>query len=228
MNDESRYEFAVAAQDFKSKLGVVADFLSQFPDQAPKLKGNPKFPSYEYWIALSEKFVQGREPKAPAKPSTVPDDMVPVVLEEYFGVSADLLADITHTHSLSMAAEGIIGDLLERYIASVLEPLGWIWCSGSVVRSVDFIFRHDGDPISYVALQVKNRDNSENSSSASVRDGTAIVKWHRTFSRSGNTNWPAFPHDHVAVELTEADFKTFSKDYLSKIKPAIEDAELGD
>ena len=228
MPDESRYEFAIAAKDYESKLEVVADFLSQFPELAPKLKGNPKFPSYEYWIVLSEKFVQGRASKAPAKPSTVPDDMVPVVLEEYFGVNSERLAEITHTHSLSMAAEGIIGDLLERYIASVLEPLGWIWCSGSVVRSVDFIFRHEGNPISYVALQVKNRDNSENSSSASVRDGTAIVKWHRTFSRTGKTNWTEFPHDHVASELNEAGFKIFSRDYLAGIKPVKKESESGD
>jgi hypothetical protein len=28
-------------------------------------------------------------------------------------------------------------DLLERYLASVLEPMGWIWCSGTMVKSVE-------------------------------------------------------------------------------------------
>ena len=51
-----------------------------------------------------------------------------------------------------MAAENNIGLLLERFIASVLEPIGWIWCSGSAVRAVDFI-----EPNTGILLQIKNR-----------------------------------------------------------------------
>lgn len=219
MTNGSKYEFSISAAAYGPTLEVIADFLTEFPDQAPKLKRNPTFPSDGYWIGLSDKFVQGRVPKTPSAPSTVPDDMVPVVLEKYFDIDELLLAEITRTHSLSMAAEGIIGDLLERYIAFVLEPLGWVWCSGSVVRSVDFIFRRDTNPITYLALQIKNRDNSENSSSASVRDGTAIEKWFRSFSRSGATNWAAFPHENVPAVLSEEAFKIFAKAYLVSIKP---------
>lgn len=51
-----------------------------------------------------------------------------------------------------MAAENSIGLLLERFIASVLEPHGWIWCSGNIIRAVDLI-----DPSSGTLLQIKTR-----------------------------------------------------------------------
>ena len=86
-----------------------------------------------------------------------------------------------------MAAENIVGDLLERYLAKILEPKGWVWCAGSIVIAVDFIMR--GDATKWNLLQIKNRDNSENSSSKKVRDGTEIQHWFRTFAKTGETNW---------------------------------------
>jgi SinI restriction endonuclease len=65
--------------------------------------------------------------------------MVSFVLEHYFEVPAESLDRAKNEHALSMGAENIVGDLLERYLASVLEPQGWIWCSGSLVKAVDFV-----------------------------------------------------------------------------------------
>jgi hypothetical protein len=84
------------------------------------------------------------------------------------------------------------------------------------VKAVDFVKR-EGEK--WVALQVKNRDNSENSSSAAIRQGTDIKKWFRTFSRRPATNWDKFPGD-IATGLSEEGFQTFVRSYLDEIQQA--------
>lgn len=54
------------------------------------------------------------------------------------------------------------------------------------------------------AVQVKNRDNTENSSSSAIRQGTTIEKWFRTYSkpsrkRATNTNWENFPEEEFVI-----------------------------
>ena len=91
-------------------------------------------------------------------------------------------------HNLFMSAENIQGNLLEEYIAGVSRPYGWIWCAGNTLRAVDFC-SSDGT----VLLQIKNKFNTENSSSSSIREGTSILKWYRlgTRSRQG-TQYPVY------------------------------------
>ena len=67
-------------------------------------------------------------------------------------------------------------------------------------------------------LQVKNRDNSENSSSSAIRAGTIIEKWFRTFSRRAGSNWAAFPDESLRAQLSEEAFKDFVKEYLRELK----------
>ncbi|MEN0642313.1 SinI family restriction endonuclease [Alkalicoccobacillus gibsonii] len=78
-------------------------------------------------------------------------------------------------HFLLMSAENKNGVILEEYLAKVLEPYGWIWCAGSTFKATDFCYLDKET----VLLQVKNKYNSENSSSAGIRAGTKILKWHR-------------------------------------------------
>ncbi len=86
-----------------------------------------------------------------------------------------------------MQAENIVGKLLERYVARLLESRGWVWCCGETMRSVDFIKVPEAGEVQL--LQIKNRDNSENSSSSAIRAGTTIKKWYRINSRTGKTRW---------------------------------------
>ena len=174
--------------------------------------------SEAYYQRLAEKFVQGRAPKRPQPPSTVPDDFVGLVLQYYFGVAEADLTRIQREHALSMGAENIVGDLLERYIASALEPHGWVWCAGSSLKSVDFIKPPKGGAGKWTLLQVKNRDNSENSSSAAIRSGTPILHWHRSFSRKAGSNWAAFPDASGSKLLSEEGFKAFVVSYLKALK----------
>lgn len=192
----------------------VIRFLTQHPSAASAMRGGnaPDIGSREYIRAQANSFASSRLPRAPQPPATVPDEMVSVILVSYFGINQSDVERIKREHSLSMGAENLVGDLLERYLASVMEPKGWIWCSGAMVRAVDFIKPTTSEQWSL--LQVKNRDNSENSSSSAIRIGTEIKKWHRTFSKKEGSNWNAFPDSTLRPLLSEEGFKSFVQDYL--------------
>ena len=116
-----------------------------------------------------------------------------------------------------MAAENIIGELLEMYIDNMsrVTSAGWCRAYGDVVKGVDFV---KSSPSGWILLQIKNRDNSENSSSSAIRSGTNIIKWFRTFSRTGNTNWSNFPDDMLKSQMSENGFRIFVQDYMASLK----------
>lgn len=163
---------------------------------------------------LAQKYASGYfRSDFPATPGTVPDHMVSVVMLVAYGYAESDVERIKEEHQHSMCAENCVGALLERYIDSVLRSEGWVWCCGEFIRAVDFIRPKRAK---WDALQIKNRDNSENSSSSSVRNNTTIKKWFRTFSKTGETNWATFPmRKH---ELSEEGFISFVEDYLSREK----------
>lgn len=202
----------------KTYSGIV-EFLSSHKEAAAALRGSnaPPIGSAEYIRKQAVAFAKSRLPKSPQKPSTVPDEMVSVILVSYFKVNPDSVERIKNEHMLSMGAENMVGDLLERYLASVMEPHGWLWCSGAMVKAVDFIKPPSTSNGAWQLLQVKNRDNSENSSSSAIRVGTTIQKWHRTFSKKKQTNWSAFPDQSMRSKLSESGFKSFVKKYLESL-----------
>jgi hypothetical protein len=212
--------------DLVEKYQTVIEFLTLNPDSA-----NTQVPtgilvgSAEYIKLKAQKFATGRTPRAPQPPRTIPDPLVSVILRDYFGVSEEHLERASHEHLLSMGAEGLVGSLLEEYLASVLEPVGWVFCSGSIIKAVDFIKRPTVTGGNWAVLQVKNRDNSENSSSSAIRNGTDIEKWFRTFSRTGETNWAAFPDEDLTEAISEEQFEEFVQSYLISLpdRPAPQD-----
>jgi hypothetical protein len=202
------------------KFATLIGFMARHPTHAAVFPGKsaPTIGSPDYIAKAAARFVKGREAEPPKAPETVPDELVSFILHHYFDIPEASLERVKHEHSLSMGAENVIGDLLERYLATVLEPKGWVWCSGSTVKSVDFIKPPLAENGRWNRLQVKNRDNSENSSSSSVRDGTAIAKWHRTFSKKEGSNWAAFPDANCRVLLSEAAFRSFVHSHLLALK----------
>ncbi|MFM7980465.1 MAG: SinI family restriction endonuclease, partial [Candidatus Fonsibacter sp.] len=68
-------------------------------------------------------------------------------------------------------------------------------------------------------FQIKNRDNSENSSNSAIRNGTEIKKWFRSFSRTGATNWSKLPVEMSQYGLSEEGFMEFVAMYLKNEKP---------
>ena len=199
---------------------TLVKFLSIFPDAASAMRGSsaPAIGSRTYVERQAASFASARLPRAPQAPATVPDEMVSVILQEYFGIAPEDLVRAKREHLLSMGAENLVGDLLERYLASVMEPKGWIWCSGAMVRAVDFVKAPSQPGGSWRLLQVKNRDNSENSSSSAIRNGTDIEKWHRTFSKKVGSNWAEFPDTALRQHLSESAFKSYVREYLRSLR----------
>mgnify|MGYP002985640299 CR=1 FL=1 len=127
-------------------------------------------------------------------------------------------------HNLFMSAENIQGNLLEEYINNNIQKYGWVWCNGTVLQAIDFC-SIDGS----VLLQIKNKNNTENSSSSKVRKGTTIEKWYRLGSRKSNGKiLPAYKWDilndiinsHVITDIkpnckmTEDDYQNFLKQII--------------
>lgn len=204
----------------KRKFATIVRLLASGSVAASKLRGKnaPQIGTKEYISRAAQNFAQGRIPKRPEPPATVPDEMVSFVLEHYFDVPAKSLEHVRKEHKLSMGAENIVGDLLERYLAKNMEAVGWVWCSGSLIKGVDFVKAPKSKDANWILLQVKNRDNSENSSSSAIRAGTTIEKWHRTFSLKPGTNWESFPDNRIQPILSESKFRIFAKVYLKKLK----------
>ncbi|HBW3402832.1 SinI restriction endonuclease [Klebsiella quasipneumoniae] len=206
--------------ELSSKFQYLVKFLSQFPETCSKPRGRKlqeKMGQMEHIEYLARNFSESRLPRKPMPPTTIPDEVVSIVLNISFNIPQENLDRIKEEHRLSMAAENIVGDLLERYLAEKLEPSGWIWCSGTIVKSVDFI-HFDEETKEWGLLQVKNRDNTENSSSSKIRDNTTIKKWFRTYSQRDATNWENFPDEVSSKDLNENEFRDFVKRYLELIK----------
>ena len=194
------------------KFNVIYSYLRQYPDQ---LSGRRRLDlhSNEGKNTLRELFKAGREQRVTVeRAGTIPDEMVSHILKIIHSYTDDELENIKMTHQQSMVAENCVGALLERYIASIIENYGWVWCSGDIVRSIDFIRQGTND--TWTELQIKNRDNSENSSSSRVRAGTDIKKWHRTISRTGATHWEAFPDAQMCSLLSEEGFRSYVTEYF--------------
>lgn len=206
--------FTALSPELAVPMGVVADLLQDNPD-LNSVRKKLDFGSDEYWNHWGSRFLEGRVPRHYSQADTVPDPLISLILKDYFKVGAELLESAGEVHSLSMIAENATGELLERYLAAVLEPLGWIWCSGSSIKKIDFVgpLRNGERQL----LQVKNRDNSENSSSASVRNGTKILKWFRSKSKTGVTRWGLFPDSMAVKKLSEIEFKNFALNYLANL-----------
>lgn len=199
--------------DLNADFEVVIEFLTSNPDAA-RTYPNLVTGSTEYIERLALLYSNARVPRVPHIPGTIPDPAVSVVLSSYYGVATGDLDRVKHEHLLSMGAENFVGNLLERYIASKISDAGWVWCAGEFVRSVDFV-----RPVAaggWESLQVKNRDNSENSSSMRVRLGTSIAKWHRSASRTGQTNWANFPAP-PGHTLSEEGFLEFIDEYFEML-----------
>ena len=102
------------------------------------------------------------------------DPAVKAIVQMVTHASDDEVSIQESYHNLFMSAENIQGALLEEYIDSVISEYGWIWCKGNTLHAIDFC-TSDGKRL----LQIKNKSNSENSSSNNIRAGTSIKKWYR-------------------------------------------------
>lgn len=217
-----RERILTVAQNEASTLGYVwdtrLDRIIEYAVKSPTYSAFPNLGQKKFDISqpdLLERYLRSwleRHYKARAdhltlkEVGTLPDPAVNEILKA-FASAPDSLETLSRYHRISMAAENLLGGLLERYIAWQLEPHGWIWCAGDCLRSIDFLTTD-----LKTALQIKNRSNSENSSSSAIRTGTEIKKWYRIHAIKGTTNWDNFPFSE-GVTLSEAEFYLFIQQY---------------
>ena len=205
----------------KSAFEMILSYLREHPDSFSwRSRANrPCLNTTEGASEIAQKFIEARLKKVlPQRPKTVPDPVVFLVMQEYYEHSQTNKNKIEGYHLEAMSSENIVGGLLEKYIDSVLRETGWVWCSGDLVRSVDFIKKEKGK---WIELQIKNRSNSENSSSQSVRDNTDIKKWHRTDALSGRTKWDTFPDTKAVRTLSEEGFHEYVTKYIKSHKAKV-------
>lgn len=123
-----------------------------------------------------------------AKPkSSCSDPAITAIVQYATQVSSEDAELQSHYHNLFMSAENIQGNLLEEYIAYCVREYGWLWCNGNVLRAIDFCTTNGS-----ALLQIKNKSNTENSSSSAIREGTDIIKWYRLGTKIQNgTPYPS-------------------------------------
>lgn len=135
-------------QQWDGQLEHILLFCTQHPTFFPKKAmvnlSNGLLPDssvlQKYLTKYLSDYYREREGTIALKESaTRPDLAVDTVLSAFAQADAATLVLMSTYHRQSMAAEKLIGKLLERYIASAVEPLGWIWCCGETVWSVDFL-----------------------------------------------------------------------------------------
>ena len=116
----------------------------------------------------------------------------PIRLLSYFRDAHRVITDTFHGSVMSILTNAEfavklrgngnkLGNLLEEYIALKTRKYGFLWCNGNVLRAIDFC-NTDGS----LFLQIKNKSNTENSSSSNIREGTNIKKWFRLGTRTQN------------------------------------------
>ena len=199
---------------------TIGMFLDENPESLSwRGRDRPTIYDTEGLNKLAKKFVNSfSRSDFPVAPNTVPDELVSLVMEIGFGYAKSDCERIKVEHQHSMGAENCVGALLERYLDSKLRAKGWACCYGEYINKIDFVCQtKDG----WYALQIKNRDNSENSSSKAVRDNTDIQKWFRTFSKTGKTNWDNLPPLMSDCGFSECDFIAFTYGYLQREKEKI-------
>lgn len=194
------------------KFNIIYEFLKAHPELA-HLRNGETIDCNIYRDRIFNKYTKEIEAfPCPKIPQTTTDEAVEEILNIYYGIEEGAVASAIDIHKQAMGAENIIGTLLERYIDSQASRFDWIWCAGSIVKAADFIRKNENG---WDVLQIKNRDNSENSSSAAIREGTDIKKWFRTFSKRSGTNWDNFPDDKLKKILSEKGFHQFIRDYIA-------------
>ncbi|MBL4871326.1 MAG: SinI family restriction endonuclease [Robiginitomaculum sp.] len=159
-------------------INAVFSVISKNTALAPtnvKNSKDGKISAIEKWVVKYHKGFCGRVSQRVSNP---PGTLADPIIDSIIGARLSHLTDddlnkISFAHRLSMSSENILGLFLEEYLARNLSKSGWHCAWGETVKSVDFV-KENGE-----LLQIKNRSNSENSSSVRVRDGTSIKKWYR-------------------------------------------------
>ena len=174
---------------------MIHRFLEKHPEKIARARKPEK---------VVELIERGREdiPTLAAKKMPIVDPALKILANKY----ADEL--LFEKHHFLMQAENLIGNLVEYYIDANL-PNNWLFCPKQTIIATDFVRQNEDG--SYYFLNVKNRFNSENSSSARERVFRGVDLWYR-IKKDGSTNWDAFPES--SVTLSEEAFIDYVKQHI--------------
>lgn len=203
--------FSQQGQPFLEAHRTILTACYRNPGLSPTLKGNTPEVVAQAWLKKYRDSYENRISRRISQPpGTVADPIVNTIINaRLIRLTADHLEQIKYAHRLSMSAENIQGLLLEEFLAEQLGEYGWYCCWGESVRHVDFC-NVDGS-----LLQVKNRSNSENSSSSRVRINQPIEKWYRIDARTGLYRWSYFNDKYGTTRFSEENFAMFVQQTLT-------------
>lgn len=174
------------------------------------ISGNTPENTILKWL---EKYKGGYSHRASKRTSNPPGTVADPIIDRIVSARLDHLTSadlykISYAHRLGMSAENILGLLLEEYLAIRLAPHSWHCAWGETVKSVDFV--HERGRL----LQIKNRSNSENSSSSAIRNGTEIEKWYRIRADRLEYMWQSLNQICETTHLSEDDFVSFTMECI--------------
>ncbi len=200
--------------DWDGCLSFIFKIIATDPERIPGNIGSKADDEVSVIRKWMQKYQSGMASRASQRtsnpPSTVADPIIEVIVgARLTNLGTKELHKVTYAHRLGMSAENILGVMLEEYLAENLRQLGWHCAWGETVKSVDFV-NEDGS-----LLQIKNRSNSENSSSSSVRNGTKIEKWYRIKADRIEYMWDNLNTICGSTNLSEEDFVKFVKNTLA-------------
>lgn len=207
------------------EMSIIFNAIISDPDRVPGNIGGSRDDengAIRKWLL---KYQNGKNGRASQRISNPPGTVSDPVIEKIIGarlstLTPDDLNRINYAHRLGMSAENILGLILEEYLADSLACYGWHCAWGETVRSVDFVHKNGR------LLQIKNRSNSENSSSSAVRHGTQIEKWFRIKANKVEYMWDTLNEICGTTSLSEAAFVHFVQNTL-KSNPACLAVEPG-
>jgi len=236
--EKARNLFDIVSDDLidenhMDKLLKLFEFGMKNKDLFPNIKlskslTNVSQRANEYFIKWINKYVTERSNPALLKPLKNYGEVDRAIYERVavLGASFDeQYDDLLEAHFIFMSAENKNGATLEEFLAEVLEDHGWLWCAGSVFRAIDFCYLEEDN---VQLLQVKNKYNTENSSSSAIRVGTPIKKWHRLGRPKAATgkhipipNWNELislinAESSLANQLTEDNYLKYIRENSSK------------
>jgi hypothetical protein len=212
--DQIEVQLKQAAGDFYDpdmlvvlKCGLAnPDLLPKFTIRRVELTTFP-----EYTAKWVERYLGGFRNRPSLRmgnpSSTIPDTLVSFIYNQlHTELSKEQVSVAAYAHSTMMTIENIVGDMLEEFLSIKLKPKGWVCCWGTTIKAVDFC-HSDG-----TLLQIKTSDNSENSSSSAVRNGTNISKWCRRKSQQlDGYYWEGIQELTGETSLNETEFRKFVK-----------------
>jgi len=190
----------------------VFNVIVKDSDRVPNIGGkkDDAETTIKKWI---QRYKSGHDNRASVRIAkaltTVPDPIVNTLINVRMPhLSEQDLLKIGHAHQIAMSVENLLGLLLEEYLAINLKQIGWHCAWGETVKSVDFV-NVDGR-----LLQIKNRSNSENSSSSAVRNGTQIKKWYRIKANKVEYMWASLNSFCGTTVFSEQAFVNFATECI--------------